>query len=102
MALYALALLRYTVASPDPNPRGGVQLPNPTSAILRQPIWVTAYELTKRLPNPNGCNSMLTSATRGEMPTPDPNEFNFTLTNVIYIINNISFREMFFSTAQTD
>ena len=50
---------------------------------------------------------MLTSATRGEMPTPDPNEFNFTLTSVIkgylyYIhISIASFREMFSSTAQT-
>ena len=25
----------YTVASPDPNPRGGGQLPNPKSSILR-------------------------------------------------------------------
>ena len=25
----------YTVAIPDPNPRGGGQLPNPKSAILR-------------------------------------------------------------------
>ena len=32
-----LTLLMYTVASPDPdpNPRGGGQLPNPKSAILR-------------------------------------------------------------------
>ena len=28
-AIYALSLLTYTVASPDPNPRGGGQLPNP-------------------------------------------------------------------------
>ena len=36
-AIYALTLLMYTVASPypDPNPRGGGQLPNPKSAILR-------------------------------------------------------------------
>ena len=33
--IYALTLLMYTVASPDPNPRGGGQLPNPKSAILR-------------------------------------------------------------------
>ena len=33
-ATYALTLLTYTVASPDPNPRGGGQLPNPKSAIL--------------------------------------------------------------------
>ena len=34
-AIYALTILMYTVASPDPNPRGGGQLPNPKSAILR-------------------------------------------------------------------
>ena len=36
-AIYALTLLMYTVAShdPDPNSRGGGQLPNPKSAILR-------------------------------------------------------------------
>ena len=34
-AIYALTLLMYIVASPDPNPRGGGQLPNPKSAILR-------------------------------------------------------------------
>ena len=41
----------YTVASPDPdpNPRGGGQLPNPKL-----------------------CNSMPTSATRGETLTPNP------------------------------
>ena len=42
--IYALTLLMYTVASPDPNPRGrgqlpnlrgGGQLPNPKSAVLR-------------------------------------------------------------------
>ena len=49
----------YTVASPDPNPRGGGQLPNP-----------------------NECNSTLTSATRGETLTPHPNECNSTLTSV--------------------
>ena len=34
LAIYALTLLMYTVASPDPNPRGRGQLPNPKSAIL--------------------------------------------------------------------
>ena len=36
-AIYALTLLMYTAASPDPdpNPRGGGQLPDPKSAILR-------------------------------------------------------------------
>ena len=33
-AIYALTLLMYTVASPDPNARGGGQLPNPKSALL--------------------------------------------------------------------
>ena len=28
----------YTVASPDPNPMGGGQLPNPKSAVLRQRV----------------------------------------------------------------
>ena len=54
--------LMYTVASPDidPNPWGGGQLPNP-----------------------NECNSTLTSATRGETLTPYPNECNSTLTSEI-------------------
>ena len=43
----------YTVASPDPNTRGGGQLPNP-----------------------NECDSTLTSARREEMLTPNPNEWN--------------------------
>ena len=29
-----------------------------------------------QLPNPNDCNSMLTSATKGETLTPNPNEWN--------------------------
>ena len=45
-----------TVASPDPNPRGGGQLPNL-----------------------NKCNSTLTSGTRGEALTPNPNKCNCTL-----------------------
>ena len=32
-----------------------------------------------QLPNPNECNSTLTSATRGEMLTPDANKYNSTL-----------------------
>ena len=40
----------YTVASPDPNPRGGSQLPNP-----------------------NKCNFTLTSGTRGKSLTPNLN-----------------------------
>ena len=54
-AIYAITLLMYTVASPDPNPRwlggggggGGGQLPDT-----------------------NECNSTLKSATRGETLTP--------------------------------
>ena len=51
--IYALTLLMYTVASldPDPDTRGGGQLLNP-----------------------NECNSTLTSATREETLTPNPNE----------------------------
>ena len=41
----------YTVDSPDPSPRDGGQLPNP-----------------------NKCNSTLTSGTRGEIP--NPNQWN--------------------------
>ena len=50
----------YTVASPgpDPNPRGGGQLPNP-----------------------NKCNSTLTSGTGGDVLAPNPNECNSTLTS---------------------
>ena len=47
LAIYALTLLMYTVASPDPDPNrtGGVQLPNP-----------------------NECNSTLTSGTKNIYP----------------------------------
>ena len=48
-AIYAPTLLMFIVASCDPNPRGGGQLSNP-----------------------NECNSMLTSETRGETLTPNP------------------------------
>ena len=48
----------YTVASPVPNPTGGGQLPNP-----------------------NECNSTLTSATRGETLTLYRNECNSILTS---------------------
>ena len=49
LAIYALTLLMYTVASPDPHPyrRGGGQLPNP-----------------------NECNSTLTSETKNIYPYP--------------------------------
>ena len=60
LAIYAVTLLMYTVASQDPDPdsRGGGQLPNP-----------------------NECNFTLTSATRGETQSPKPNECNSTLTS---------------------
>ena len=36
LAIYALTLLMYTVASPDPdpNPRGGGELPNPKGSVI--------------------------------------------------------------------
>ena len=60
-AIYALCLLMYAVANPDPNPRGGGQLPNPKSAILcskRVDWWGAANTYTiytragGQLPNP--------------------------------------------------
>ena len=59
-AIYLIAILAYTAASPglNPNPGGGGQLPNP-----------------------NKCNSTLTSGTREEALTPNPNECNSTLTS---------------------
>ena len=47
LAIYALTLLMYTVARPDPNRRGG-----------------------GRLPNPNECNSTLTNGTKNIYPYP--------------------------------
>ena len=57
----------YIVASPypDPNPRGGGQLPNPKSATS---TLTSATGEEKLTPNPNGCNSTLTSGTRGIYP----------------------------------
>ena len=56
-AIYLITILMYTVAhpgrDPDPNRRGGGQLPNP-----------------------NKCNSTLTSGTREEALTPNPKECN--------------------------
>ena len=61
MTAAAESTLMYTVASPDPiNPRGGSQLPNP-----------------------NKCNSTLTSGTWGEALTPNPNKCNSTLRSAI-------------------
>ena len=39
------------------------------------------YAVASLDPNPNECNSTLTSATRGETLTPNPNECNSTLTS---------------------
>ena len=68
-AIYALTLLKYTVASldPDPNPRGGGQLPDPNECNSTLMSAMRADMLT---PNPNKCNSTLTSETsRGTAPT---------------------------------
>ena len=51
----------YTVASPDPDPRGGGQLPNPKSAFYAN----ECNEEETLTPNPNECNSTLTSGTSG-------------------------------------
>ena len=63
----------YAVAQshgPDLNPRGGAQLPNPnkcnstlTSGTRRDALLT---------PNPNECNSTLTSGTSGAQPSPIP------------------------------
>ena len=66
-AIYALTLSMYTVASPDPDSREGGQLPDP-----------------------NECNSTLTSATREETLTPNPNECNCTLTSGTSVRRNLS------------
>ena len=48
----------YTVASPDPNPRGGVNY-----LTLRVQFYANECNEEKTLtPNPNECNSTLTSA----------------------------------------
>ena len=56
-------LLNVYVASPDPdpNPRGGGKLPNP-----RLQFYANECNEGERLtPNPNKCNSTLTSGTSG-------------------------------------
>ena len=56
-------LINIYVASPDPdpNPRGGDQLPNPKSAFYAN----ECNEGETLTPNPNECNSTLTSGTSG-------------------------------------
>ena len=55
----------YTAASPDPNPRGGGQLPNP-KLLLRVQFYANECNEEETLtPNPDECNSTLTSGTSG-------------------------------------
>ena len=89
-AIYALTLLMYTVASPDPDPytRAGGQLPNECNSTL-----TSATREGTLTPNPNECNSTLTSGTsggtaptytiytRGGSQLPNPNECNPILTS---------------------
>ena len=107
-AIYALPLLMYTVASPDPNSRGEGQLPNPNECNSTPTSATMEETLT---PYPNECNSTLTSrtsggaaptctiytgervnyltltsVTRGETLTPNPNECNSTLTSETMIL----------------
>ena len=89
-------LINVYVASPDPDPRGEGQLPNPKSAILRQRVELVGaqpppipYILGERVNYlPKEWNSTLTSATkveilttRGEGQLPNPNEWNSTITS---------------------
>ena len=83
----------YTVASPDPYPRGGGQRPNPNDWNSTLTSATREESLT---PYPNKCNSALTSEiSGGAAPTaptytiytkvgiqlPNPNEWNSTLTS---------------------
>ena len=63
LAIYALTLLMYTVASPDPNP-------NPREGVNYLTLRVQFYanecnEGETLTPNRNECNSTLTSGTSG-------------------------------------
>ena len=70
-AIYALTLLMYTVASPDPDPnsRRGGQLTNTNECNSTLTSATREETLT---PNPNACNSTLTSGTSGAQPPPIP------------------------------
>ena len=57
----------YIVASPDPNPRGEGQLPNPNECNSTLTSGVREETLT---PNPNKCNSTVTSGTSGGTAPP--------------------------------
>ena len=86
----------YILTSPDPNPKGGGQLPNPNECNSTLTSAMREEALT---PNPNECNSTLMSVTSGgAAPTytiytsgggqlPDPNECNSTLTSETRDIN---------------
>ena len=63
---FALTLLMYIIAGPDPNPSGGGQLPNPNECNFTLTSATREETLT---PNPNECNSTLTSGTSGGSPT---------------------------------
>ena len=56
-----------TVADPDPNPMIGDQLPQPNECNSMLMSGTRGETLT---PNPNKCHSMLTSAIRGIYPCP--------------------------------
>ena len=58
-----------TVASPDPNPRGGVELPNPNNCSSTLMTGTRGEALTAKS---NECNSTLTSGTSGAQPPPIP------------------------------
>ena len=59
--IYALTLLMYTVASPDPNPRAGVNY-----LTLGVQLYTNECNEGETLtPNLNECNSTLTSGTSG-------------------------------------
>ena len=71
----------YTVASPDPNPRGGVN-------YLTLRVQFYANEWNELTPNPNECNSTPTSGTSGGGVPPKPYIFGkednyLTLTSAI-------------------
>ena len=109
----------HTVADPDPNPIIGGQLPqplpdpnewNPTlmsgtgwgqSPHLYHINWggVNYLILTSA---GNECNSTLTSETRGETLTPNPNEYHSTLTSAIRRIYPLLLKIFTFITPQVN
>ena len=53
-----------------------LQLPNEPQIFAIYAITLLMYAVARPDPNPNECNSTLTSAAREETLTPDPNEWN--------------------------